>query len=351
MKGIVLAGGKGSRLRPFTYSGAKQLVPIANTPVLHFPIRQLVAAGIEEIAIVVGDTEAQIRAEMGDGVKFGARFTYVRQDSPAGIAHGALICKEFVGGDSFVLYLGDNVLVGGIGEFVRAFEASGADGAVVLRSVPDPRAFGVAVMDGERLTRVIEKPAQPPTDLAVIGVYAFKPVVFDVISGQEPSARGELEVADAINGLLERGLRVDTSVTAEEWIDTGKMEDMLAANRTILATIEAGVASDAKVSGRREGLVHIEAGVTVADCVLRGPVAIGAGARLRGSTIGPNVAIGRDCVVEFSTIENSIVMEESEIRDCPGISDSMIGRFAHVSSAPAGARLTMGDHSRFEGQP
>ncbi len=351
MKGIVLAGGKGSRLRPFTYSGAKQLVPIANTPVLHFPIRQLVAAGIEEIAIVVGDTEAQIRSEMGDGTRFGARFTYARQASPAGIAHGALICREFVGGDSFVLYLGDNVLVGGIGEFVRAFEESGAEGAVVLRSVPDPRAFGVAVMDGERLTRVIEKPAQPPTDLAVIGVYAFKPVVFDVIAGQKPSARGELEIADAINGLLERGLRVDTSVTAEEWIDTGKMEDMLAANRTILATIEAGVAQGAKVSGKQEGLVRIEAGATVADCVLRGPVAIGPGARLRGSTIGPNVAIGRDSVVEFSTIENSIVMEESEIRDCPGIADSMIGRFAHVSSAPVGARLTLGDHSRFEGQP
>lgn len=349
MKGIVLSGGKGSRLRPFTYSGAKQLVPVANIPVLHFPIRQLVEAGITEIAIVVGDTEPQIRNEMGDGTRFGARFTYVRQDSPAGIAHGALICRDFVGDDPFVLYLGDNVLVGGIRDFVSTFEASGADGAVVLRRVPDPRAFGVAVMDGERLVRVIEKPSEPPTDLAVIGVYAFRPVVFDVIASQRPSARGELEIADAINGLLERGLRVDTSVTAEEWIDTGKMEDMLAANRTILATIEAGVADDASVTGSCEGAVMVEAGAEVVDCLLRGPVAIGAGARVRGSTIGPNVAIGRDCRVEFATIENSIVMEETEIRDCPGIVDSMIGRFAHVSGAPAGARLTLGDHSRFEG--
>jgi glucose-1-phosphate thymidylyltransferase len=183
----------------------------------------------------------------------------------------------------------------------------------------------------------------------VIGVYAFRPVVFEVIEKQRPSARGELEIADTINGLLERGLSVDTAVTAEEWIDTGKMEDMLAANRTILSALEPGVAPGTEVSGTCEGPVRIEAGASVVDCVLRGPVAIGAGARLRGSSIGPNVAIGRDCIVEFSTIENSIVMEETEIRDCPGIADSMIGRFVHVSGAPAGARLTLGDHSRFEG--
>jgi glucose-1-phosphate thymidylyltransferase len=158
MKGIVLAGGKGSRLRPFTYSGAKQLVPVANIPVLHFPIRQLVEAGIEDIALVVGDTEAQIRAEMGDGSRFGARFSYIRQEAPLGIAHGALICREFIGEDSFVLYLGDNVLVGGITGFVRSFEQSRAAASVVLRRVPDPRAFGVAVMENERLARVVEKP-------------------------------------------------------------------------------------------------------------------------------------------------------------------------------------------------
>ena len=336
-------------MRPFTYSGAKQLVPIANIPVLHFPVRQLVSAGITEIALVVGETEAQIRAEMGDGSQFGARFSYIRQDSPAGIAHGVLICREFIGEDAFVLYLGDNVLVGGIEPLVRAFGASGADGSVVLRRVPDPRAFGVAVMESERLVRVIEKPVEPPTDLAGIGVYAFRPVVFEVIAGQKPSARGELEIADTINGLLERGSRVDTTVTAEEWIDTGKMEDMLAANRTILSTLDPAIAPEAEVDAKCDGMVRIEAGASVVDCELRGPVAIGAGARLRGSRIGPNVAIGRECVVEASSIEGSIVMEETEIRDCPGIVDSMIGRFAHVCGAPAGARLTLGDHSRFEG--
>lgn len=351
MKGIVLAGGKGSRLRPFTYSGAKQLVPVANTPVLHFPIRQLVEAGIRDIALVVGDTEPQIRAEMGDGSRFGARFTYCRQESPAGIAHGALICRDFIGDDPFVLYLGDNVLVGGIEGFVRSFEASGADGAVVLRRVPDPRAFGVAVMDGERLTKVIEKPAEPPTDLAVIGVYAFRAGVFDVIAAQRPSARGELEIADAINGLLERGLRVDTSVTAEEWIDTGKMEDMLAANRTILATLEGEVTGDALVRSTVTGVVRVEAGAVIEDCELTGPVVVGERTVLRNSRIGPNVSVGAGCVVENATLQNCIVMEETEIRDCPGIVDSMIGRFAHVCGAPTGAKLTLGDHSRFEGRP
>lgn len=351
MKGIVLAGGKGSRLRPFTYSGAKQLVPVANTPVLHFPIRQLVQAGIRDIALVVGDTEPQIRAEMGDGSRFGARFTYCRQETPAGIAHGALICRDFVGDDPFVLYLGDNVLVGGIESFVRSFEDSGAEAAVVLRRVPDPRAFGVAVMDGERLATVVEKPAEPPTDLAVIGVYAFRPRVFDVIAAQRPSARGELEIADAINGLLERGHRVDTTVTAEEWIDTGKMEDMLAANRTILATLESEVPDGALVRSSAVGLVCIERGAVIEDSDLVGPVVIGAGTTVRNSRLGPNVSVGTGCTVENATFENCIVMEQTEIRDCPGIIDSMVGRFAHVCGAPQGARLTLGDHSRFEGRP
>jgi glucose-1-phosphate thymidylyltransferase len=254
MRGIVLAGGKGSRLRPFTYSGAKQLVPIANTPVLHFPVRQLVEAGIREIALVVGETEAQVREAMGDGSAFGARLTYVRQEAPLGIAHGALVCREFVGDDPFVLYLGDNVLMGGIAGFVERFATTGADGAVILREVADPRAFGVARMEGERLAGVVEKPSVAPSNLAVIGVYAFQPVVFDVIGRLQPSARGELEIADAINGLLARGCRV----------------------------------------------------------------------------------------------EDAIVMASSEVVDCPGVTQSMLGRFVRVVGAPAGARLTLGDHSRVE---
>lgn len=349
MKGIVLAGGVGSRLRPFTYSGAKQLVPVANTPVLHFPVRQLVDAGITEIALVVGETEPQIRSAMGDGSRFGARFTYVRQPAPLGIAHAIGLCREFAGNDGFVLYLGDNILIGGITGFVDAFRQSRAAASVVLKEVDDPRAFGVAVIDGERLVRVVEKPADPPSNLAVIGVYAFRPPVFDVIAHQRPSARGELEIADAINGLLDRGLRVDTSVSAQHWIDTGKMEDILAANRTVLDTFAANVDPAATISASSvEGMVQVGAGASLDSCSLRGPVVIGAGARLSRCAIGPYVAVGDGCEIADSALTNTIVMEQSVVRSSPGIRDSMIGRFAVVTGAPAGARLTLGDHSRFE---
>lgn len=349
MKGIVLAGGVGSRLRPFTYSGAKQLVPVANTPVLHFAVRQLVDAGITEIALVVGETEAQIRSAMGDGSQFGARFTYVRQPAPLGIAHAAGMCGEFVGDDGFVLYLGDNVLIGGITGFVDAFRQSRAAASVVLKEVADPRAFGVALIDGERLVRVVEKPADPPSNLAVIGVYAFGPPVFDVIAHQTPSARGELEIADAINGLLDRGLRVDTSVTTEHWIDTGKMEDILAANRTVLATFASSLDPAATISASTvEGMVQVGPGASLDSCSVRGPVVIGTGARLYRCAIGPYVAVGDGCQIADSALTNTIVMEQSVVRSSPGIRDSMIGRFAVVTGAPAGARLTLGDHSRFE---
>jgi len=329
MKGVVLTGGKGSRLRPFTYSGAKQLVPIANTPVLHFPIRQMVEAGITEIALVVGETAGQIRSAMGDGSAFGARFTYVPQEAPLGIAHGLGICREFAGGEPVVLYLGDNVLLGGVEAFVREFEGSGAAGAVVLREVDDPRQFGVAVLEGGRLKRVIEKPAEPPSKLAVIGVYAFRPEVFEVIDSLLPSARGELEIADAITGLLDRGRPVDAMVTAAYWIDTGKMEDMLAANRAVLDTVdEIDAANGAEVIG---------------------PCAIAPGVVIENSRVGPYVSLGWGCVIRNSSIENTIVMDETVIADCPGIRDSMIGRFARIIGAPEGSKFTLGDHSQFEG--
>lgn len=349
MKGIVLAGGKGSRLRPFTYSGAKQLVPIGNTPVLHFPVRQLVEAGIAEIAIVVGDTETQIREAMGDGSAFGARFTYIQQPAPLGLAHAVSICRSFVGSEPFILYLGDNVLQGGIRPFVSEFSASQAEAAVLLKSVADPRSFGVARFAGEHLAGVVEKPLHPPTDLAVIGIYAFRQSVFDVIAGQSPSARGELEIADSINGLLAAGWEVTAARTTRYWIDTGKMEDMLAANREVLSEIEAVVDPSARLVGSAlEGRISVGPGAVIEDCRVVGPVAIAAGARLSRCTIGPDAAIGANCLFRQVNIHDSIVMERTEMRACPGIEASMIGRFAYVSGAPAGARLTLGDHSRFE---
>ncbi|MEP7215182.1 MAG: glucose-1-phosphate thymidylyltransferase [Anaerolineaceae bacterium] len=348
MKGVVLAGGKGSRLRPFTYSGAKQLVPVANTPVLHFPVRQLVEAGITEIALVVGDTESQIREAMGDGSAFGARFTYIRQAVPLGIAHGALVCRDFVGSDSFVLYLGDNVLQGGIQSFVERFAAESPLASVILRTVDDPRAFGVAEMLGERLIQVVEKPAAPPSSLAVIGVYAFTPSVFRVIEKQSPSARGELEIADAINGLLALGV-VTATVTEEFWIDTGKMEDILAANRVLLDRLPMGCAPSAVISHSAIiGTVQIGAGSVLEGCTVHGPVSIGSGSMLTNSVVGPHVSIGDDCEIRSVTIENSIVMDRSVLARSPGIHHSVIGRDTFVTGAPTGAILTLGDHSRFE---
>jgi glucose-1-phosphate thymidylyltransferase len=352
MKGVILTGGKGSRLRPFTYSGAKQLVPVGNIPVLHFPVKQLVACGVTEIALVVGDTEPQIRAAMGDGTAFGARFTYVRQDAPRGIAHGLGICRDFASGESVVLYLGDNVLLNGISGFVREFEDSLAAAAVILKSVDDPRAFGVGVITDGGLTRIVEKPQVPPSSLAVIGVYAFRPEVFDVIDGLEPSARGEYEIADAINGIIALERAVSATLTEDYWIDTGKMEDMLAANRAVLSTFRSETSPEATVSASRtNGVVVIDRDAIVEDCELIGPVVIGAGARVTNSHIGPNVAIGVGGTVGSSRISNAIVMESSAIEDSPGIRDSMIGRFARVCRAPDGSRLTLGDHSVFEGPP
>lgn len=347
MKGLVLAGGKGSRLRPFTYSGAKQLVPIANTPVLHFPVRQLVEAGIRDIGIVVGDNEEQIRAAMGAGRDFGAQFTYIRQPAPLGLAHGILVAREFLGGAPFVMYLGDNVLVGGIANFVTEFENTG-EPAVIVKAVDDPRAFGVADVANGHIVEVVEKPTRPASDLAVIGVYAFGPDVFEIIERQAPSARGELEIADTINGLAaRRGVRA--MLTREKWIDTGKMDDMLDANRTILALLAASVDASAVITATRcEGVVIAGSGALVDGCEIVGPVAIGEGARIVASRIGPNVAVGPGALVERSAVADAIIMEEAVVRDCPGIAQSMVGRFAHVCGAPAGTRLTLGDHSRFE---
>lgn len=349
MKGVVLTGGKGSRLRPFTYSGAKQLVPIGNTPVLHFAVRQMVECGITEIALVVGETEVQVRDAMGDGGAFGARFTYIRQEAPLGIAHALGLCRTFAAGEPVVLYLGDNVLVGGISGFVERFRQSSAAASVVLKEVADPRAFGVAVIEGERLISVVEKPASPPSNLAVIGVYAFREPVFDVIAALSPSARGEYEIADAINGLLHRGHLVDTTVTAEHWIDTGKMEDMLAANRVILDQLSmAAIPPAANNATLDSGPAELLGNPILRNVRVIGPVSIADGARVEDSTVGPYVSLGPGCVVRDSCVENAIILENALVERCPRLRDSMIGRSAVVNGAPAGARLTLGDHSRFE---
>ena len=347
MKALVLAGGKGTRLRPFTYSGPKQLVPIANVPVLHYVVRQLVRAGIVDIGVIVGDTEEQIRESLGGGQAFGARITYLHQPAPLGLAHAVLTARDFLGEDLFLMVLGDNLLLEELGPFATEFATTGRP-AVILKEVPDPRQFGVAEVDGNRLLRVVEKPAVPPTNLAVIGIYALTPAVFGVIQHQRPSARGELEITDAFNGLIASGIEVEARTTDAYWIDTGKTADLLSANRAVLDARHSPLVALAGVPSVA-GDVFVADDAIVVESVLRGPVVIGPGARIVRSRIGPYVAVGAHAVVEHSSVENSILMDHATVASCAGLSASIVGRHAVLRGLGPGNRVELGDHSRVEG--
>jgi glucose-1-phosphate thymidylyltransferase len=352
LKGLVLSGGKGSRLRPFTYTNAKQLVPIANKPVIFYTIEQLVECGITDIGIVIGDTGEQVKAACGDGSQFGATLTYIQQDAPLGIAHGVATAKDFLGDSRFVLYLGDNFVMGGIQSYVDRFCANGNCSQILLHPVPNPEAFGIAQMTDGHVSRIVEKPKEPMGNLAVIGIYMFDPAVHEVISTLAPSGRGELEITDAIQGLIDRGLRVDAEVMDRYWIDTGKMDDMLNANRTVLAAMKDRRDGTIDEKSRVHEPVVIEAGARVEDSVLRGPLIIGRDAEVIGSYIGPNTAIDARCRIKGCRIEDSIVMEDSRLEDLHWpVAKSMIGRNVDLrgGSTPSGAySLTLGDHSRIE---
>jgi glucose-1-phosphate thymidylyltransferase len=349
MKGLILSGGKGTRLRPLTYTSAKQLVPVANKPVLFYGIEALVEAGITDIGIVVGETEAEIRAAVGDGSHWNARITYLPQDAPRGLAHAVLISESFVNGDSFVMYLGDNLLNRGIVEFVEQFTREGPAAQILLTPVPDPQMFGVAELNGAKVVRLVEKPNEPKSNLALVGVYMFGPDIFDSVKRITPSFRNELEITDAIQDLIDRGLRVTPHLVSGWWKDTGKLEDMLEANRLILDTLEPRVDGSVDAASRLDGKVVIEAGATVIDSVVRGPAIIGAGARLDRAYIGPFTSIGRGVQVRNSEIEHSIVLEGSHIHDLETrVADSLIGRGVKIHRLPlkpAAHRFMLGDNS------
>ena len=352
MKAVVLSGGKGSRLRPLTYTGAKQLVPIANKPILFYGIEQLVQAGVTDITIVVSpETGDQVAAATGDGTRFGARIRYVTQAVPRGIADAIRLCRDQVGSAPFVTFLGDNFLTHGIVPYAQAFTASGADAGVLLKRVPDPREFGVARFEGERLAEVVEKPANPPSDLAVIGIYFFTACVFDAIDALQPSARGEYEVTDTIQKLIDGGRKVRADIVEGEWIDTGKHDDLLTANRLILETLphdtsRGSIDDRSKLHGR----VVLEAGSKVINSVISGPVIIGERARIEDAYIGPFTSIGPDCVVTGSEIAASVVMEGTRVEGIgERIEQSLIGRNVELrpaSAKPHGYQLVLGDYSR-----
>ncbi len=347
MKGLILSGGAGTRLRPITHTAAKQLVPVANKPVLFYGLEAMRSAGITEVGIVVGDTHAEIEAAVGDGSRFGLAVTYLPQEAPLGLAHAVLISDAFLGDDPFVMYLGDNLLKEGIAPFVRAFDESRPDALILLQKVADPQSYGIAELDGDgHVARLVEKPAEPRSDLALVGVYLFTPAVFASVKAIAPSARGELEITDAIQHMVDRGLRVEPHVVTGWWKDTGRLEDMLEANRLVLSTLVADVRGDLRET-TIEGPVQVGDGTRLERCTVRGPVVIGAGCRLTDSFIGPYTALSDGVVVDHAELENSIVLENSRISHLGSrMTDSLIGRdcvIAHSEARPVAYRFLVGD--------
>jgi glucose-1-phosphate thymidylyltransferase len=349
MKGLILSGGKGTRLRPLTYTSAKQLVPVANKPVLFYGVEALVAAGVTDIGVVVGDTHAEIRGALGDGSAFGAKITYIEQDAPRGLAHAVLISEPFIGRDPFVMYLGDNLLNRGIVEFVDQFVKEKPAAQILLTPVPDPQMFGVAELKGDKVTRLVEKPKEPKSNLALVGVYMFGPEIFNSVRTIKPSFRNELEITDAIQDLIDRGLRVTPHLVSGWWKDTGKLEDMLEANRLILETLTPRVDGTVDAHSRIEGTVVVEKGAVVEHSVIRGPAIIGRGARIINGYVGPFTSIGPDVEINRSEIEHSIVLEGSVIHDLETrVSDSLIGRGVKIHRLPlkpVAHRFMLGDNS------
>ena len=359
MKALILAGGAGTRLRPITHTRAKQLVPVANKPILFYGIEAMVAAGITEIGVIVGDTRDEVMTALGDGSAFGAAMTYLPQDEPLGLAHCVLIARDFLADDDFVMYLGDNLLEQDLSAFVAAFEdarrAAGDAGPaaqILLKRVPDPQRFGIATLDADgHVVQLVEKPEDPPSDLALVGVYLFTPRIHDAVAAIEPSARGELEITDAIQWLIDAGEQVRCELLSGWWIDTGKLTPLLEANRLLLEQIETHIEGSVDAASTIDGRVVVAAGAEIVNSTIRGPVAIGRNTRIVDSFVGPFSAIGNGCVVEHSEVEHSVLMDDSSVIDIARLEDSLIGSDAVVSRSrqkPRALRLMVGDHCRID---
>ncbi len=355
LKGLILSGGKGTRLRPITHTSAKQLVPVANKPVLFYGIEAMAEAGIRQVGIIIApETGGEIQAAAGDGSRFGVEITYIVQDEPLGLAHAVLTAEEFLGEDPFVMYLGDNLLQGGITELVANFTEHQPDALILLTPVPDPENYGVAELTpappGQvgTVRRLVEKPAQPATDLALVGVYMFTKAIHDAARAIRPSPRGELEITDAIQHLLDEGLRVEPHIVRGWWKDTGRLEDMLEANRLILDNIAADLRGEL-VDSQVDGRVVVEQGARLERTRVRGPAVIGAGSVLRDCYVGPYTAIGENCTITGSEVEHSILLAGCSVCDLGGrMESSLLGRNVTVrrgESQPRAYRFMVGDNS------
>ncbi len=355
LKGLILSGGKGTRLRPITHTSAKQLVPVANKPVLFYGIEAMAAAGVREVGIIIApETGEEIRQAAGDGSRFGVKIEYIVQDEPLGLAHAVLTAESFLGASPFVMYLGDNLLQGGIADLVGAFREHEPDALILLTPVPDPQNYGVAELApaaaGEigRVVRLVEKPPEPATDLALVGVYMFTAQIHDAARAIEPSARGELEITDAIQYLVDGDRRVEPHIVRGWWKDTGRLEDMLEANRLILDNLTERVEGEL-IDSQVDGRVVIESGARLERTTVRGPAIVGAGAQLRDCYIGPYTAIGEDCQISNAEVEHSILLAGSSVCDLDGrMESSLLGRNVTVRRGdrqPRAYRFMVGDNS------
>ncbi|MQY34191.1 Bifunctional protein GlmU [Streptomyces sp. RB17] len=352
MKALVLSGGSGTRLRPITHTSAKQLVPVANKPVLFYGLESLAEAGITEVGIVVGDTAAEIEEAVGDGSKFGLDVTYIPQERPLGLAHAVLIARDFLGDDDFVMYLGDNFVVGGIRPLVEEFRAHRPDAQILLTHVADPRAFGVAELDASgQVVALEEKPEHPKSDLALVGVYLFTPAVHEAVRAVKPSWRGELEITHAIQYLIDTGADVRSTLIGGYWKDTGNVGDMLEVNRTVLERLERRIDGEVDDATETVGRVVIEEGAKITNSRIVGPALIGAGTVVADSYVGPYTSIAENCRITDSEVEFSIVLRDSSITGVGRIESSLIGRHTEVTPAagvPSAHRLVLGDHSKVQ---
>lgn len=352
MKALVLSGGAGTRLRPITHTSAKQLVPVANKPVLFYGLEAIAEAGITEVGVIVGDTADEIREAVGDGSQFGVKVTYIPQDKPLGLAHAVIIAREFLADDDFVMYLGDNFIVGGITGLVDEFRAERPDAQILLTQVPNPTSFGVAELDAQgRVVGLEEKPKEPKSDLALVGVYLFTSAIHEAVRSIEPSWRGELEITHAIQWLIDRQRDVRSTTIHGYWKDTGNVTDMLEVNRSVLEGVEP--VNEGTVDGDSEiiGRVRIEPGARITGSRIVGPVIIGADSVISDAYVGPFTSVSEGCRIEDSEIEYSIVLRGASVTGVRRVEASLIGRDVEVTPAPrnpSAHRLVLGDHSKVQ---